>query len=185
MSYLVEQLPYCDLLRLSPLTGWFVLSVRQVVRLRVVKKKQSSFASCDWALLFYLPNFFLARLNKGLTSETFFSPSQVRFVELSDNAKILPKCRETWLVLFSTTGKAENLSKCRQAWLILFRRFCERKKIPSQSSLAHKLMSSGFFYLPKVSEKLPQPGCISIRLMYSGFFYLPPFKMIFNIKERK
>ena len=32
MSYLVEQLPYCDLLRLSPLTGWFVLSARQVVR---------------------------------------------------------------------------------------------------------------------------------------------------------
>ena len=114
----------------------------------------------------------------------FFPPSQVRFVELSDNAKILPKCRETWLVLFSATGKAENLSKCRQAWLILFQRFCERK-FPSQSSLAHKLMCSGFFYLPKVSEKLPQPGCISIRLMYSGFFYLPPFKMIFNIKERK
>ena len=96
------------------------------------KKKQSSFASCDWALLFYLPNFFLARLNKGLTSETFFSPSQVRFVELSDNAKILPKCRETWLVLFSATGKAENLSKCRQAWLILFRRFCERKSFQAR-----------------------------------------------------
>ncbi len=31
-TYLVEQLPYCDLLRLSPLTGWFVLSARQVVR---------------------------------------------------------------------------------------------------------------------------------------------------------
>ena len=63
--------------------------------------------------------------------------------------------------------------------------FLRKKKFPSQSSLAHKLMCSGFFYLPKVSEKLPQPGCISIRLMYSGFFYLPPFKMIFNIKERK
>ena len=63
--------------------------------------------------------------------------------------------------------------------------FLRKKKFPSQSSLAHKLMCSGFFYLPKVSERLPQPGCISIRLMYSGFFYLPPFKMIFNIKERK
>ena len=129
--------------------------------------------------------FFWLGWTKAWLVRLFFSPGQVRFVELSDNAKILPKCRETWLVLFSATGKAENLSKCRQAWLILFRRFCERKKIPSQSSLAHKLMSSGFFYLPKVSEKLPQPGCISIRLMYSGFFYLPPFKMIFNIKERK
>ena len=32
MSYLVEQLPHCDLLRLSLSTGWFVLSARQVVR---------------------------------------------------------------------------------------------------------------------------------------------------------
>ena len=31
MSYLVEQLPHCDLLRLSLSTGWFVLSARQVV----------------------------------------------------------------------------------------------------------------------------------------------------------
>ena len=31
MSCLVEQLPHCDLLRLSLLTGWFVLSARQVV----------------------------------------------------------------------------------------------------------------------------------------------------------
>ena len=35
MSYLVEQLPHCDLLRLSLSTGWFVLSARQVVRARL------------------------------------------------------------------------------------------------------------------------------------------------------
>ena len=32
MSYLVEQLPHCDLLRLSLSTGWFVLSAWQVVQ---------------------------------------------------------------------------------------------------------------------------------------------------------
>ena len=31
VSYLVEQLPHCDLLRLSLLTGWFVVSARQVI----------------------------------------------------------------------------------------------------------------------------------------------------------
>ena len=35
MSYLVEQLPHCDLLRLSLSTGWFVLSARQVIRSRL------------------------------------------------------------------------------------------------------------------------------------------------------
>ena len=35
MSYLVEQLPHCDLLRLSLSTGWFVLSARQVIRARL------------------------------------------------------------------------------------------------------------------------------------------------------
>ena len=36
MSYLVEQLPHCDLLRLSLSTGWFVLSARQVVHPRLI-----------------------------------------------------------------------------------------------------------------------------------------------------
>ena len=129
--------------------------------------------------------FFRLGWTKAWLVRLFFSPSQVRFVELSDNAKILPKCRETWLVLFSATGKAEKFVKVSTGLTNFVSTFLRKKKFPSQSSLAHKLMCSGFFYLPKVSEKLPQPGCISIRLMYSGFFYLPPFKMIFNIKERK
>ena len=56
MSYLVEQLPYCDLLRLSPLTGWFVLSARQVVcSSKGFKGRVLAFQS-ESSAFFYLPS---------------------------------------------------------------------------------------------------------------------------------
>ena len=77
VSYLVEQLPYCDLLRLSPLTGWFVLSVRQVVRLRVVKKSRVlSLRAIE--LCFFICQIFY--LSKGLTS-VFTQPSEICVTE--------------------------------------------------------------------------------------------------------
>ena len=71
MSYLVEQLPHCDLLRLSLSTGWFVLSARQVVDCSV------------WLLLYWLSHLFLTtKTTKRKIFSTYrkFSSNPYNFV---------------------------------------------------------------------------------------------------------
>ena len=63
--------------------------------------------------------------------------------------------------------------------------FLPKKKVSKPECISSQANVLWLFLFAQVSEKLPQPGYISKRLMYSGFFYLPPFKMIFNMKERK
>ena len=175
MSYLVEQLPYCDLLRLSPLTGWFVLSVRQVVRLRVVEKKAELFRFSDRALLFLFAKFFSSQSQtEGQTSAPFWLGRAERnlskfflfqsWIEGSTSFSLSAS------VEFSSKEKVPSQSAISSwanvLWLFLFAKifWCQKnyhrpkEKVPSQSALVHELMYSGFFICQNflVSEKLPQ-----------------------------
>ena len=139
---------------LNPLTGWFVLSVRQVVRLRVVEKKAELFRFSDWALLFLFAKFFLAKVGP-----------RAKLVCLFDVGRRHPP----W-------GERKNLSKffffkvrerARLVWLSrVWGRFRFKGEVPSQSALVHKLMYSGFFICQnfvrqgRVVEYLPSSGLL-------------------------
>ena len=124
------------------------------------KKKQSSFASCDWALLFLFAKFFQ---NKGLTTETFLLPwpSEICWTEC----------------------QSQNYAQVSRNMTSFVSTFLPRKKYPSQSALAHELMCSGFFICPSV-RKAPQGIVWSNQIHAKTIKKLPLLKWFFPVQEK-
>ena len=107
------------------------MSVRQVVRLRVVEKKAELFRFSDRALLFLFAKFFLAKVRQGAKLVCLFGSAERRNL-----SKFFFKVRQ----------------RARLVCLSASVEFSFREKLPSQSALVHKLMCSGFFICQNFSR---------------------------------
>ena len=142
MSYLVEQLPYCDLLRLSLLTGWFVLSAWQVVLIIGLKKK----AECFWTFFLKFRVLCLFCLAKAKGGPTVFG--------LSAFGRVLRTCSDVLCHFYLTKLKEWS----RRLWLannIIFRRLWCQKYHPLKRQSASDLLRCALPFLFDQSKVVP------------------------------